>query len=34
MTLGIHLPDWEGRIIETKKGAVWLLSVHERSEQQ
>jgi hypothetical protein len=31
--LGIHLPDWEGRIIETKKGMVRLLSVHERSEQ-
>jgi adenine-specific DNA methylase len=31
--LGIHLPDWEGRIIETKKGVVRLLSVHERSEQ-
>jgi hypothetical protein len=31
--LGIHLPDWEGRIIETKKGVVRLLSVHERSKQ-
>ncbi len=31
--LGIHLPDWEGRIIETKKGVVRLLSVSERAEQ-
>jgi putative DNA methylase len=31
--LGIHLPDWEGRIIETKKGVVRLLSVNERAKQ-
>jgi nitrogen fixation-related uncharacterized protein len=31
--LGIHLPDWEGRIIETKKGVVPLLSVSERTRQ-
>lgn len=31
--LGIHLPEWEGRIIETKKGVVRLLSVSERAEQ-
>ena len=31
--LGIHLPDWEGRIIETKKGVVRLLSVTERAKQ-
>ena len=31
--LGIHLPDWEGRIIETKKGVVRLLSVIERGKQ-
>lgn len=31
--LGIHLPDWEGRIIETKKGVVRLLSVHDRAKQ-
>ncbi len=31
--LGIHLPDWEGRIIETEKGVVRLLPVHERSMQ-
>jgi putative DNA methylase len=31
--LGIHLPEWEGRIIETKKGVVRLLSVSERSLQ-
>ena len=31
--LGIHLPEWEGRIIETKKGIVRLLSVGERAEQ-
>lgn len=31
--LGIHLPEWEGRIIETKKGVVRLLSVTERAEQ-
>ncbi len=31
--LGIHLPDWEGRIIETEKGVVRLLSVTERAKQ-
>jgi len=31
--LGIDLPKWEGRIIETKKGVVWLLSVVERAKQ-
>ena len=31
--LGIDLPKWEGRIIETKKGVVRLLSVTERSVQ-
>jgi adenine-specific DNA methylase len=31
--LGIRLPDWEGRIIETKKGVVRLLPVLERSRQ-
>ena len=31
--LGIHLEEWEGRIIETKKGVVRLLSVSERAEQ-
>jgi len=31
--LGIHLPDWEGRIIETDKGIVRLLAVTERAEQ-
>ena len=29
--LGIDLPKWEGRVIETKKGVVRLLSVSERS---
>ncbi|MCL6613708.1 MAG: hypothetical protein K6U03_03650 [Firmicutes bacterium] len=29
--LGIDLPKWEGRIIETKKGVVRLLSIYERS---
>lgn len=29
--LGIHLDEWEGRIIETKKGVVRLLPVRERS---
>ena len=28
--LGIHLPEWEGRVIETEKGVVRLLSVKER----
>jgi len=31
--LGIILPDWEGRIIETKKGVVKLLMVKERAKQ-
>ena len=31
--LGIHLDQWEGRLIETKKGVVRLLPVRERSEQ-
>jgi hypothetical protein len=31
--LGIHLPEWEGRIIETEKGAVRLLPVGERAKQ-
>jgi hypothetical protein len=31
--LGIELPKWEGRIIETKKGVVRLLAVSERAEQ-
>jgi putative DNA methylase len=31
--LGIRLPDWEGRIIETKKGVVRLLPVKERVKQ-
>ena len=31
--LGIHLPEWEGRIIETNKGVVTLLSVTERAKQ-
>ncbi|MGH9352163.1 MAG: DUF1156 domain-containing protein [Terriglobia bacterium] len=31
--LGIHLENWEGRIIETKKGVVRLLPVSERAEQ-
>jgi len=31
--LGIDLPKWEGRIIETKKGVVRLLSVRERAKQ-
>lgn len=31
--LGIHLSDWEGRIIETDKGVVRLLSVAERARQ-
>ena len=29
--LGIHLPDWEGRIVETDKGLVRLLPVSERA---
>jgi putative DNA methylase len=31
--LGIHLPEWEGRVIETKKGVVRLLPVEERAKQ-
>jgi hypothetical protein len=31
--LGIHLPDWEGRILETDKGIVRLLPVAERAKQ-
>ncbi len=31
--LGIRLPDWEGRIIETEKGVVRLLPVRERATQ-
>jgi adenine-specific DNA methylase len=31
--LGIRLPDWEGRIIETEKGIVRLLPVRERTKQ-
>lgn len=31
--LGINLPKWEGRIIETKKGIVRLFSVSERAKQ-
>ena len=31
--LGIHLDDWEGRIIETDKGLVRLLPVAERAGQ-
>jgi hypothetical protein len=31
--LGISLPVWEGRIVETKKGIVRLLPVSDRAEQ-
>jgi hypothetical protein len=31
--LGIHLPEWEGRIISTEKGVVRLLPVSERAQQ-
>ena len=31
--LGIHMPEWEGRIIETEKGVVRLLPVAERAKQ-
>ena len=31
--LGIHMENWEGRIIETKKGIVRLIPVQERAEQ-
>jgi putative DNA methylase len=31
--LGIHLPAWEDRIIETKKGVLRLMAVTERAQQ-
>ena len=31
--LGIDLPKWEGRVIETKKGVVRLMVVSERTKQ-
>ena len=31
--LGIDLPKWEGRVIETQKGVVRLMAVSERSKQ-
>ncbi len=31
--LGIHLDDWESRIIETKRGVVYMLPVTERGKQ-
>jgi hypothetical protein len=31
--LGIELPKWEGRIIETEKGVVRLMAVSERAKQ-
>jgi hypothetical protein len=31
--LGIELPRWEGRVVETKKGVVRLLPVAERAKQ-
>lgn len=31
--LGIELPKWEGRIIETKKGVVRLMAISERAKQ-
>lgn len=31
--LGIELPRWEGRVIETKKGVVRLLPINERAKQ-
>ena len=31
--LGIHLDEWESRIIETKKGVVRLMPVRERGKQ-
>jgi putative DNA methylase len=31
--LGINLPKWEGRIIETRKGVVRLIAVSERAKQ-
>ena len=30
--LGIHLPEWEGRIIKTEKGVVHLLPISERAK--
>lgn len=31
--LGIELPNWEGRVVETKKGVVRLLPIAERAKQ-
>jgi len=31
--LGIHLPEWEGRVIETAKGVVRIIPVAERTKQ-
>jgi adenine-specific DNA methylase len=31
--LGIDLPKWEGRVIETKKGVIRLMAVSERAKQ-
>lgn len=31
--LGIDLPKWEGRVIETKKGVVRLMAISERARQ-
>jgi hypothetical protein len=31
--LGIQLPKWEGRVIETQKGVIRLLAVSERAKQ-
>ncbi|MDG7029671.1 MAG: DUF1156 domain-containing protein, partial [Nitrososphaerota archaeon] len=31
--LGIHLDEWEGKVVETNKGVVRLLSVSERASQ-
>lgn len=31
--LGIELPKWEGRVIETKKGVVRLMAISERAKQ-
>ena len=30
--LGIHLPEWEGRIVKTEKGVVHLLPISERAK--
>jgi putative DNA methylase len=30
--LGIRLPEWEGRVVETKKGVVRLLTIRERAK--